>query len=165
MWNLLLYLAVCGAAFCKDVKADAKITVYSLTQNNHEFNPKQIGFSAKSDGSAVAATINPNVKHQTILGFGGSFSDATGINLNKASADVRAKILKALFSKDGIAFNLCRVPIGSTEFSDRPYTLDDHEDDVKLEKFALQQEDNVNKVCNYEILVWFNIISIIIILQ
>lgn len=147
MWKFFLF-SVLFAFACLDTVSTAgdKITLYSLTQKSPEFIPKELGFNAKKDGNSMVGTTNPAVKHQTITGFGGTFSDATGINLNKASPEIRSKILKLLFSGDGIGLTLCRVPIGSTEYSKRAYTLDDHEGDTTLKQFALQEEDLVHKV-------------------
>lgn len=144
MLKVLLLFVIFSVAFSGKVnklKDDPKITLYSLTEKNPEFKPKLVGYNGTKDASTVAAVINRGVRHQTILGFGGTFTDATIINLNKASADVRSQILKLLFSKDGLGFNLCRVPIGSTEYSTRAYSLDDHNGDTSLEQFALQQDD------------------------
>lgn len=144
MWKVLMLFVIFSEAYSGKVTNlvdSSKITLYSLTEKKTEFKPKDVGFSDKKDASAVAATLNRAVTHQTIVGFGATFTDATTINLNKASADVRSQILKLLFSKDGLGFNLCRVPIGSTEYSTRPYSLDDHNGDTNLKQFALQQDD------------------------
>lgn len=138
MKELILLSVILSVAYCA--------TLYTLTQQNHDFNPKQIGFNAAKDPATVEGQINTAKKYQTIIGFGASFTDATGINLNKAPAETREKILKLLFSKDGIGLNLCRVTIGGTEFSSRAYSLDDHDGDTTLQHFALQEEDLVHKV-------------------
>lgn len=41
---------------------------------------------------------------------------------------------------------MCRVPVGGTDFSTKPYTLDDHQDDITLSNFALAPEDNDYKI-------------------
>lgn len=152
MWQVLLLFAFYNVALCgtpDDNVSAGQIKIYSTTKTNPDFVLKQIGFDAAKDGSATTATVNAGVKHQKIVGFGGTFTDATGINLNKLTADVRAKVLDALFSDNGIGINLCKVPIGGNEFSARVYTLDDHAGDTDLKQFALQTEDLVDKVCNY----------------
>lgn len=156
MRKVVLFSVICCCAYSDTVHtAWDKITLYSLTQKNPEFVPKVIGFGAKKEASSIPIIVNTTVKHQTITGFGGTFTDATGINLNKASPDVRAKILKLLFSKDGIGLNLCRVPIGGTEYSKRAYTLDDHDGDTTLKQFALQEEDVIDKVRNRVLYILF----------
>lgn len=153
MWTVLLFVGVFNAAFCVEnqndkVFAGKTIKIYSTTEAKPDFVLTQTNFSGSKDNTATIATINANVKHQKIIGFGGTFTDATGTNLNKLSEDVRAKALEALFSDSGIGISLCKVPIGGTEYSSRAYTLDDQDGDITLKQFALQNEDLVDKVNN-----------------
>lgn len=131
-----------------NVLSEQIIKIYSTTKANPDFILKQSSFSGIKDSSAAVATINVTVKHQKIIGFGGTFTDATGINLLKLSENIRAEILEALFGDAGIGINLCRVPIGGTEYSTRLYTLDDNDGDADLKKFALPNEDLVSRVQN-----------------
>ena len=51
------------------------------------------------DGSAIpTVTVDTTRKFQTILGFGGAFTEATAYNLNKIGAPKRAAILRDYFS-------------------------------------------------------------------
>jgi len=58
--------------------------------------------------------------------------------------------LRTYFGQDGLGYSIGWVPIGGTDFSDRPYTLCDlHDADVTdpdLVHFALQDDDRVHKV-------------------
>lgn len=148
MWKVLLFVVFCGANCWanQDVSVGPTIKIYSTSKESQGFNLKQGTFGGGKDSSAVEANINSAIKHQKIVGFGGTFTDATGININKLPSDVRSKLLKDLFGDDGIGINLCRVPIGANDFSTRDYTLDDHDGDVTLKQFALQNEDLVERV-------------------
>lgn len=87
-------------------------------------------------------SIDPSVHFQTILGFGGAFSDAVGLNLNALSGSTREKLLRAYFDPErGIGYSLGRVPIASTDFSTREYSYLDQERDFDLETFKLAPED------------------------
>lgn len=151
MWRVLLLfvtvsVANCGKIHDAGVSANPIVKIYSTTRTSLGFNLKQVNFTSAKDASAHILTVNTAVKYQKIIGFGGTFSDATGINLNKLTADVRTKALQALFGADGIGLSLCRVPIGANEYSSRVYTLDDHAGDTTLKQFALANEDLVDKV-------------------
>lgn len=89
-----------------------------------------------------AIVIDRSNQYQKIYGFGGAFTDATGINVKLLSQKTRENLLKSYFSQSGIQYSLCRVPMGATDFSLKPYTYYDS----KLEKFKLQPEDFVYKV-------------------
>lgn len=91
--------------------------------------------------------IDSTQKYQKILGFGGAFTDSTGINIKDLDQNAQNFLLKSYFSSDGIEYNMGRVPIGSTDFSTHYYTYDDSEnEDPELEKFNLAEEDYEFKV-------------------
>lgn len=48
--------------------------------------------------------------------------------------------------KSGSRYTLGRIPIGGTDYSTRPYTYDDVDNDTKLEHFALAKEDHTYKI-------------------
>jgi hypothetical protein len=62
----------------------------------------------------------------------------------------RLGAIRAYYNEDaGIGFTMGRVPIGGSDFSERPYTYDDLEDgevDPNLASFSLQPEDENLKV-------------------
>lgn len=154
MWKLLIISVFCIAAtnvLEAHELADQTIKIYSSSKTIPDFNLKQASFNSVKIASVSVATVNAAVKYQTILGFGGTLTDATGINLSKLTKDLRSKILEALFGDSGIGINLCRIPIGGTEFSTRLYTLDDTNDDLALKKFSLQTEDLQDRVRIFEL--------------
>lgn len=53
---------------------------------------------------------------------------------------------RSYFSKDGIEYNIGRVPIGGTDYSTSPYTYDDGDPDPNLNHFNLTKEDTNLKV-------------------
>lgn len=91
--------------------------------------------------------VDSSLSYQTILGFGSSFTDAAGININSLPDAAREKLLNSYFSTDGSEYTLARVPIGGTDFSTHGYSYIDEEGDT-LEGFALKSEDYDYKVSN-----------------
>lgn len=83
--------------------------------------------------------------YQTILGFGGAFTDSSGINIAQLPEAAQENLLNAYFSSDGAEYNLGRVPIAGTDFSARGYTYADNSVGT-LDGFALQYEDYNYKV-------------------
>ncbi|PIO53360.1 hypothetical protein TELCIR_25307, partial [Teladorsagia circumcincta] len=77
----------------------------------------------------------------SIIGFGGAFTDAVGINLRSLSEDTQRNLLASYFARNGIEYNLARVPIASTDFSAREYSYADTANDFEMKKFALAEED------------------------
>lgn len=89
---------------------------------------------------------------QEILGFGGAFSDATAINIKTMSVSLQAHLMKSYFSEEGLEYNLCRVPMGATDFSKRVYSYIDSDTnevnciDPALGNFELTEEDLSYKI-------------------
>ncbi len=80
--------------------------------------------------------IYPEITYQTILGFGGAFTEATGYALKQLPTEKKNQVLKDYFSKDGLNYSLGRLPIGSTDFSPKSYSYSYKEDlsDFSIEK-------------------------------
>lgn len=100
----------------------------------------------QNDGS-LTLNIDTSKRYQTILGFGGAFTDSAGMNIKNLSEATQDQLIRAYFDpKDGSRYTLGRIPIGGTDFSTRAYTLDDYDDDATLQHFALAPEDVEYKI-------------------
>merc|ERR1719495_1050525 len=101
-----------------------------------------------NDTSTVGAviTIDRNTQYQQIIGFGGAFTDAAGINIAKLSEEAQNNLIKSYYSPSGSEYNLGRINIGGCDFSDRPYTYCDNEGDVDLVSFNLTHDDYLYKI-------------------
>lgn len=146
-------VCACNSTYCDTIPALGKLTKlgmkwYSTSRSHpgityHEGNFEDLTSDSVAD---VTLVIDPKTKYQTIFGFGGAFTDATGQNINRLPKEAQQKLLESYFGEHGIEYNLCRVTIGGADFSPRPYSLDDHAGDIALQQFALQYEDLNYKV-------------------
>jgi len=85
--------------------------------------------------------------YQKIIGFGGAFTDAAGLNIKTLPEKLQNRIISDYFSKSGIEYNLGRIPIGGSDFSTHAYSYDDNnKDDFDLKHFSLTDEDLNYKV-------------------
>jgi len=82
--------------------------------------------------------IDAEIKHQSILGFGGAFTEASAYNYFLLPEHVRDRIIKLYFGEDGIGYTLGRVHINSCDFSLESYSFDDVHNDFKLKFFDFQ---------------------------
>lgn len=144
------YICVCNGSYCDTVPplgqiTDQNLKIYYTGDTYPGWNVNEAQFSNNPDPSAFIIQVNENT-YQTIIGFGGAFTDAASINIKKLSPEGQQKLLEAYFSDDGIEYNICRVPLGACDFSPRPYTYDDVDDDRNLDYFSLQPEDLDYKV-------------------
>ena len=77
---------------------------------------------------------------QTVEGFGGCFNELGMIALESLDQSEQEKVLDALFSKDGCAFNWGRIPIGADDYADIWYSHDEHKGDYSMDKFSIDRD-------------------------
>jgi glucosylceramidase len=92
-------------------------------------------------GGAMTIVVDPNATGQTVDGFGGCFNEIGWRALLRLDDVDRERVMKALFDpKEGLGFNLGRVPIGSSDFGLTPYSLDDEPGDLGMEHFSIDRD-------------------------
>ncbi|XP_054153227.1 lysosomal acid glucosylceramidase-like [Oppia nitens] len=95
----------------------------------------------------LTLTVNCNKTYQSILGFGGAFTDAAGIGISSLTPSLQSYLISDYYSADGLEYNLGRIPIGGTDFSTHGYAYDeDHKDDFDLKYWNLTAEDYKFKI-------------------
>lgn len=97
-----------------------------------KINPKK--YNEKIENQVI--NIYPEITYQTILGFGGAFTESTGYSIKQLPLDKQNQIYEDYFSKNGLNYSLGRLPIGSTDFSPKSYSYSYKEDlsDFSIEK-------------------------------
>ena len=84
--------------------------------------------------------IVPDRRYQTVLGFGGAFTETSAYNFSKMSDTSKKKIIEAYFDKDkGLGYNFCRTHIHSCDFSLSRYTYVE-ENDEELATFSIDRD-------------------------
>lgn len=81
--------------------------------------------------------IYPEITYQTLLGFGGAFTESTGYALKQLPIEKQNQIFKDYFSSEGLNYSIGRLPIGSTDFSPKSYSYSYKED---LSDFTIEQD-------------------------
>jgi len=88
----------------------------------------------------VEITILPNEKYQTIIGFGGSFTESSAYLLNKIGEENRKNIIEAYFGESGAKYSLTRTHINSCDFSLKNYSYAPVENDLELDSFSIKED-------------------------
>lgn len=117
------------------------VTAYVTTAaRSLEFVKREIAFSEKADSmSPFTIALVPDMKFQTMDGFGSAITGSTAYNLLKMSEEDRTAFLKETFSEsEGMGQNYVRVSIGCSDFSLSEYTCCDKKG---IENFAMQEEE------------------------
>jgi glucosylceramidase len=85
--------------------------------------------------------IYEDVIYQEIEGFGGAFTEAASVTLDKLGEKNREEVLNAYFNPEkGIGYSFCRTHINSCDFSLGNYTYVEKEGDVNLETFSIERD-------------------------
>lgn len=88
----------------------------------------------------VVFKLEPEKTFQTIIGFGGAFTEAAAYTLGRISPQKREEIIKSYFHPlEGIGYNLGRVHINSCDFALGNYTYVE-ENDKTLKTFDISHE-------------------------
>lgn len=88
----------------------------------------------------VDISILPDQEYQSIVGFGGSFTEASAYLLNQVSKENRNKILEAYFGESGARYSLTRTHINSCDFSLGNYSYAPVEGDMELANFSIKED-------------------------
>lgn len=148
------FVCVCNVTHCDSFISVAPggpgvVTTYTSDRDASRFATGQLHFSKNTVdvGDGIVVTIERDQKFQTLLGFGGSFSDSAGFNIDKLPAKLGKNLIRDYYGDSGLRYSMGRVPIGGSDFSTRAYSYDDSDvEDFDLTNWKLQAEDIQYKV-------------------
>ncbi len=112
------------------------VNVYQTSAGGDQLSPKT---EFVLSGSLSSIVIKPEEKFQTILGFGGSFTESSAYLLNGLSEDKRNEVLQAYFGDDGARYSLTRTHMNSCDFSLTQYSYAP-EEDLSLDSFSIHED-------------------------
>ena len=78
--------------------------------------------------------------YQTVLGFGGAFTDSASYVFSELNSSLQSQVLDMNFSQDGLRYNMARLPIGSCNFSLENYNYANTSGDANLTKFSIDHD-------------------------
>ena len=120
---------------------DNSTTVY-LTSKESKARIKKIPESellhdSKSESRSIK--VDKNLTRQSILGFGGAFTESSASIYDQLDPDKKNEIIQAYFGDSGNQYNMGRTHINSCDFSLGNYALCDQED-RKLTDFSIERD-------------------------
>jgi len=121
----------------------------SFTEFMHtEYVPISVGNleSQKSKGH-MELDVSLDTTYQTILGFGGAFTDATAYNYENLEPAAQRQWIGQYFGKQGIGFTVGRVNMNGCDCSRMDYTYDNVTGDYDLEHFCLRDDSAPEVPC------------------
>ena len=112
------------------------------TTSEKRFSPTEVaGWKAASGASQPGIEIDAAQTFQSVLGFGGAFTDASCYLLYEMEPAARQKLLADLMGPDGLRLSVGRTCIGSSDYSRTAYSFDDGSDpDPELKRFSIAHD-------------------------
>lgn len=84
--------------------------------------------------------LDPDVTYQTVIGFGGAFTEAAAYTLSQIKPEDRASVIKSYFHpEDGLGYTMGRTHIHSCDFALENYTYVE-DNDEELKTFSIERE-------------------------
>ncbi|XP_063368436.1 lysosomal acid glucosylceramidase-like [Cydia amplana] len=143
-------VCVCNTTYCDEITreepATGKYVAYTSSEAGSRFKKHEGEFTSYykwNEGASHTLVIDPTKKSQTIEGFGGAVTDAAGIHWsNFSSARLQDYLINSYFGKNGLEYNMLRVPIGGSDFSTHYYAYNElPRNDAQLSNYTLSPED------------------------
>ena len=120
---------------------DNSTTIY-LTSKESKARIKKIPESEllhDSNAESRSIKVDKNLTRQSILGFGGAFTEASASIYDQLETDKKNEIIQAYFGDSGNQYNMGRTHINSCDFSLGNYALCEKED-RKLTDFSIERD-------------------------
>ena len=108
------------------------------SNENKQWASKDIQTTDKVD-----ATLSLNgQEYQKMFGFGACFNELGWRAIGYASKEEQAKLFNELFSSDAecAKFNVCRLPIGASDYAFNWYSMDEVPGDYELKHFSVERD-------------------------
>ncbi|XP_071511394.1 lysosomal acid glucosylceramidase-like [Diadema antillarum] len=142
------FVCQCNSTYCDTIESylpleTDRATVFTSSKASDRFKKTIVSLSAtaNSTGRYIQLTVNTSAVYQKVMGFGGATTDSAGLSIRNLSAAAQTKLIRAYFSPDGIEYTFSRINVGTCDFSQRPYSLCESENDFELANFSLADED------------------------
>jgi glucosylceramidase len=104
---------------------------------------KQIAVPSWQTPSAAASAVEVDASQQfqSMLGFGGAFTDASCYLLSRMEPAPRQQLLEEFFGPGGLRLSVGRTCIGSSDYSRNAYSYDDSAaPDPELRNFSIEHD-------------------------
>ena len=128
-------------SWAQTVPASAPIRAW-VTAGEDRFSQFAVEpWQATVAGKAPDVEIDPDRRFQSIVGFGGAFTDASCYLLSRMENSRRKQLMEELLGSGGLGLSMGRTCIGSSDYSRTAYTFDDSPaPDPELKNFSIEHD-------------------------
>jgi len=122
------------------MKPPANLSPYLSSMNNdNRLTKVNIKSLIKNKGSKKFIKIHKENLKQTVLGFGGSFTESSASIYHDLSQTKKDEIIEAYFGETGNNYSIGRTHINSCDFSLENYAHCDTPNDIDLKNFSISR--------------------------
>ncbi|NLL73124.1 MAG: glucosylceramidase [Clostridiales bacterium] len=102
---------------------------------------KQYEAQAEGGGENQVVNLYPDIEYQTIIGFGGAVTEASGYVFSKLGEENKKKVIDLYYGEDGNRYNMVRSHMDSCDFALDMYEAMSDPNDKNMESFTLERDD------------------------
>ena len=129
-----------GAALTPSSPPASEVSVRLTAGRDRFASMPSLRWHAESRSSANAIVIDSKSAYQEILGFGAAFTDAACYTFNRLSIEEQASLFRELFGASSMGLNVCRICLGSSDYSRTLYSYDEGAPDPELKRFTIDHD-------------------------
>ncbi|MEK0315807.1 glycoside hydrolase family 30 protein [Cohnella sp. 56] len=97
--------------------------------------------TAAAASEAPATLTVTETEFQTVEGFGGCFNELGYLALQALGEEERAGVIRRLFDPAGeCRLNICRLPIGASDYAAEWYSLNETDGDLAMTHFSIERD-------------------------
>ena len=128
-------------AWSANAEPAGSVKVWGTYRDQRHVALSPLAWNRGGEVAADAIQLDTSATRQEILGFGAAITEASAYVLSRLPDAERAPAMRDLFAPDGMAFNVCRTCIGSSDYATKAYSYDEStEPDPELKKFSLDHD-------------------------
>lgn len=125
------------------ITASTITTSKSSANNNGYFDTQPTPVSSsrtRTPTRAIRITADDAHTYQTLIGFGGSFTESGGYVFSHLTSTQKDEMIDAYFGAHGLHYSICRTHIQSCDFSLGNYCYVVDKDDTALNSFSIARD-------------------------
>ena len=100
----------------------------NIKRNLYLHTTENIPISSNGKPENNILIVYPEITYQKLLGFGGALTDSSCYVLKNLSTNLYNNILDEYFMESGLNYSICRLSIGSSDFSKSSYSYSNTND-------------------------------------
>lgn len=113
----------------------------TAARNDLDWSTSSLSANSKSCPDAKEILIDSSHLKQRTLGFGGAFTEAMHVALDRLGPEAREEALRTYFDpQEGLGYQLCRTHINSCDFSLENYDYGSLPEDHSLKDFGISRD-------------------------